>query len=343
MVPLAELAAPVAVCTRGGLVVAASASGLALLEACGASIPELPQALPEPLWGAMDGTSSPTIWHGSTGKSLGYSRHALGSNHVLLTMREITDHQQHLTRRLHQQRLETVGQLMATIAHDIRTPLAALVLEVESAWERRHQLQTGEELERMLGSVRIAADRLTTTVDSLLEYSRVGGSEVSEVPMGALLERIDGLLRPLFRERNHELRIDVAPAVPSARANALILEQALVNLVVNAAEAADRDSCVQITVESFGTEPSDTFHPAGPITVTDGIRIQVSDCGPGIPADLRARIFDPFYTTKPNGTGLGVPMAREAIVATGGDLRLRTDWDEGACFALWLPRFGDPS
>lgn len=337
-ITLDQVGAPVAVCTLAGILVGASPSGRALLDDCGATIGQLPHALPDALWSVIAESTgdTPAIWHGEGGRSLGCSRHTLGTDHVLLTMREISERQQDLTRRLHQQRLETVGQLMTTIAHDIRTPLAALLLEVESVWERRDRLQPID-LDRMLQSVRSAANRLTTTVDSLLEYSRVGRTEVSTIGLRPIVERIDGLLRPLFRERDHQLRLDLSPDLPPVRANGLILEQALVNLVVNAAEAAERALRVRIVARRFDGECGGTFVPAGRILLDRGVQLQVIDDGPGVPAELQTRVFDPFYTSKEGGTGLGLPMSREAVVACGGDLRLCESPAPGACFALFLP------
>ncbi len=337
-IALDQVGAPVAVCTLAGVLVGASPSGRALLADCGAALGQLPHALPDGLWAVIDESSpdTPAIWHGEGGRSLGCSRHSLGTDYVLLTMREISERQQDLTRRLHQQRLETVGQLMATIAHDIRTPLAALLLEVENVWERRDRLEAVD-LDRMLQSVRTAASRLTTTVDSLLDYSRVGRTEVSTIELRPIVERIDGLLRPLFRDRDHQLELDLDPNLPPVRANALIMEQALVNLVVNAAEAAESSLRVRIVGRRFEGECEGALVPTGRIQLQRGICLRVIDDGPGVPAELQTRIFDPFYTSKEGGTGLGLPMAREAVVACGGDLRLCESAVPGACFALFLP------
>ena len=337
IIHLSELSAPMAVCTQKGELLGATPTGLSLLASCGAETRNLPQPLPTAMWSAVtEGTKGPAVWHGQHGRRLGYNWHPLGEDRLLLTMQEISHRQQTLTRRLHQQRLETVGHLMATIAHDIRTPLSALVLEVESAWERRTMLDN-EDIDQMLRSVRVAASRLTTTIDSLLDYARVGRVDVDPVDIPNILERIHGLLRPLFRERGHQLVMRMNPQVPRVRANALILEQALVNLVVNAAEASDEPLRVEITVEAFDRRPEGAMEPEGRVALPEGVRIMVRDDGPGIPEDDRGRIFDPFYSTKNGGTGLGVPMAREAILACGGDLRLCCDTLDGAAFCIWLP------
>jgi len=336
--PLEAVDAPVAICSADGILLSGSPAGLELLEACGATTGTLPIPLPEALWSAIEESDPavPATWHGTGGRSLGCSRHRLGKEHVLLTMREITDRQHDLTRRLHQQRLETVGQLMATIAHDLRTPLASLVLEVESAWEQRHEL-SGAALERMLRSVSIAAERLTNSVDSLLEYSRVGPAELKPISVESVLERVQGLVRPIVRDRRHELIIEAEADLPPAQANALVLEQALVNLIVNAAEADAGPLRIAVRCTTFERPLAGPSVPSGPLPLARGLRIDVQDDGPGIPENLHSRVFDPFYTTKADGTGLGLPMAREAMLACGGDLRVRPN-RHGACFSIWVPR-----
>jgi len=115
------------------------------------------------------------------------------------------------------------------------------------------------------------------------------------------------------------------------------LEQALVNLIVNAAEADAGPLRIAVRCTTFERPLAGPSVPSGPLPLARGLRIDVQDDGPGIPENLHSRVFDPFYTTKADGTGLGLPMAREAMLACGGDLRVRPN-RHGACFSIWVPR-----
>lgn len=106
--------------------------------------------------------------------------------------------------------------------------------------------------------------------------------------------------------------------------DAAALEQVVLNLLLNAAQASRK--MVLVTVES---SPHD-------------VTLIVSDDGPGLPEDVRSRIFEPFFTTREEGTGLGLPVARVIVEAHGGTIEIG-DAEEGACFRLRLPRFGNGS
>jgi signal transduction histidine kinase len=282
-----------------------------------------PASLPPALWAelATAPVGQPVEWQpGDSTLHLGCTRYQVGDDQVLLLMRELSERSRALARRLHEQRLEATGRLVATIAHDLRAPLASIVFEADLLAARG--AAEGDEVTRQsVQGVRAAAARLQRTIDGLLDFARLGPPVCVDVSLPDVLERVGGLLRPLLRERGDLLVADVHPEAAVTRGNPLVLEQVFVNLVMNAVEAAPDATWVQIS-----SQP-------GP----DGlVHVSVRDQGPGVPPTLRARIFEPFFSTKPRGTGLGLTLAREAVRGLGGELLL-DESECGTCFVLRLP------
>ncbi len=212
----------------------------------------------------------------------------------------------------HSERLALIGTLTAGVAHDIRSPLTALTtiadLLEEAEPDERDELLV--DLQDAVGTMRAIADDLT------------GFSRSDAAPSGEPAQAIDlaaRMVRSRFRGRRR-LLVDIAPMDPVAL-DTRRLSQALMNLCVNAVQAGASE--VRIT-----GRPSET-----------GCRICVDDDGPGVPEALRARIFEPFVTTKPEGegTGLGLHLARRFLESAGGSLAIEDAPLGGARFVLDLP------
>jgi len=288
--------------------------------------------LAEALQSAENGTA--VVWNPGgelEEASLGCAQHPLGDQHFLLVMRELSNKNRELTRRLHQQRLELTGRLVASIVHDLRAPLASIVFSGEVLTGRQGQFDANEVME-MVGDIVDSARRLRMIVDGLLGFARLEPSNDTVSYLDEVFDRVSGLLRPVLREHGHTLRTYVAPGARRVKGNALLVEQIIVNLVLNAAEASSKSVRVHV---SASVEPG-----------TDGrVRVLVADDGPGIPAAVRTQVFQPFFTTKSTGTGLGLTTARESARELGGDLVLDTALEvvgatpnrNGARFSLYLP------
>ncbi len=327
-VHLEQVGSALAVCDEAGRVLGITPVARRLLQSVGVDARELPVALPSNLW--RDLCASPLghaiEWRppGSGAFAfLGFTRYRLGGTHFVLLMREISQKQLELSRRLHQQRLEAIGRLVALIAHDLRAPLASIVFNVDVLSSRRERL-TPDVIDGVLDGLRAGSERLRWAVDGLLDFARLGPLLAVDVDLGECLARVSGLVRPLLRDRSHRLTCKVDEGARWVRANSLVVEQVLVNLVMNAAESSERAEQIELEAAPDGAR-------------AELIRVRVRDTGPGVPLVLRDRVFEPFFTTKPKGTGIGLTTAREAARDLGGDLVLE-DSDGGACFAFLLPR-----
>lgn len=324
---IGQLDLPAAVMNRSGEFCGASPRGRRLLERFGAKVEgdgsPVPKDLLETLGRVPAGEA--VVWNPGgvlEEASLGCARHRLGDNHFLLVMRELTQRNRELTKRLHQQRLEITGRLVASLVHDLRAPLASIVFSAGVLTGRMNELRPDESA-TIVSDIVESAQRLRHIVDGLLGFARLEPAEDAVSRVDDVFDRVSGLVRPAFREKGHTLRTYVAPDARRVRGSGLMIEQILVNLVLNAAEAASES--IEVSVAASPDAYS-----------RDRARICVQDTGPGIAADVRPHVFQPFFTTKQTGTGLGLTTAREAARELGGDLVLDPTAGRGASFSLYL-------
>jgi signal transduction histidine kinase len=323
-VNLDDVGALVVTVDADGCVTGGSPSGRRLLTRLGAGLDTLPAPLPPALWQHIQAREPGVASQWRSGRDadivLGCTRYPLGRDGAwILLMSEISQKQSVIAQRLHQQRLESIGRLVATTAHDLRSPLSSIVFNSDSLATRLHELTT-ERVRETVADIQVAASRLRSTIDTLLDYLRLGPQQApSQVTLTEVLERMQRLLRPLLRAGDHQL-VDHTSAGDRILGNPLAVEQIFVNLVLNSIEAG-----------------------AGPVTIRfssrlEGplLRVLVEDDGSGIAEAHRLLVFDPFFTTKRDGTGIGLTAAREAARGAGGDLQL-VRWTDGCAFAVLLP------
>jgi signal transduction histidine kinase len=331
---LNDIGAPLALLDDHGCVLAASPSAAALLARFQLAT-ELPAALPPDL--ARELVSwpfgTPILWRPRADHDavLGCTHYALGDRRRLLLMREITEQQRALSKRMHQQRLEATGRLAAQMAHDLRTPLSSIVYNLDLLQTRACELSTSSR--ELLREAQLAADQMRRTIAGLLDFVRLGPPVSATQSLRETFDRVSSLLRPVFRAGAHELRIELHDRQVRLRGNPLTIEQIFVNLLVNAIESSDRP--VQVRIASERAAAAAPCQRA-PRAIEDMVRIRVIDDGPGIPAELVATVFEPFVTSKPHGTGLGLTIARDAARSLGGSIAVEAT-ATGCAMAVMLP------
>jgi signal transduction histidine kinase len=331
---LDDIGAPIAVLDSAACVLEATPSAAALITRFQLAT-ELPAPLPPDL--ARELVSAPfgvsIVWRprAELDAVLGCTRYALGDDRGLLLMREITDKQRELSQRLHQQRLQETGRFAALMAHDLRSPLSSIVYNVDLLHSRASELP-GTSTQELLRETLVAADQMRRTIAGLLDFVRLGPPVTGAQSLREIFGRVSSLLRPVFRAGTHLLRIELQDDQIRVRGNPLTIEQIFVNLLVNATESADRPVRVHIASEYVLAAPGHRPWRA----VEDMVRIWISDDGPGIPPDLAATVFEPFVTSKPHGTGLGLTIAREAAQSLGGHVSLERA-AQGCTVAVVLP------
>jgi signal transduction histidine kinase len=292
---------------------------------------QLPPDLARELANAPFGTSIMWRPRAEAEAVLGCTRYPLGDDRRLLLMREITEQQRALSKRMHRQRLEETGRLAAVMAHDLRSPLSSIVYNVDLLQSRAGELSTAAARE-LLHETQLAADQMRRTIAGLLDFVRLGPPVTTTQSLREIVDRVSSLLRPMFRAGSHELRIDLHDEHVRVRGNPLTVEQIFVNLLVNATDACDRPVHVHITSQSAPAGTPDLR----PWREDELVVIRVTDDGPGIADELMDRVFEPFVTSKSTGTGLGLTIAREAAESLGGQLLLERV-PSGCSMAVVLP------
>lgn len=218
-------------------------------------------------------------------------------------------------------RLATLGQITAGVGHEIRQPVAAIRILAETG-ERLGQRGAYHEATGNFTRIAALTERIGTITDELRRFSRRGNREPREVP---LRQVIDGALL-LLRDRAGQLAIDlVLPSEPAVdqivRGEHVALEQVLVNLLQNAFDATGQGGRVSLDIAA-----SNQFQ-----------QLSVTDDGPGINAEQRSSLFQPFASTKPDGLGLGLVISQDIMRELGGDL-VEEQIAQGARFTMRIPK-----
>jgi len=232
---------------------------------------------------------------------------------------------------LRAEKLASVGRLAAGIAHEVGNPLASIGNYVEVLRRRGADSEIVAAIEREIA-------RIDTIVKSLLDYARPRGGQRDPLDVGDVVSGAVALLDAQGVLRAVALETDIGASLPPVSGDRAALEQVIVNLLLNAVDAAGAGGRVVARAEAAGAGGPLRDAPAG----APAVRIVVEDGGPGVPDDVRERVFDPFYTTKApgHGTGLGLAIVQRIVHDHGGRVDVGTSSLGGAAFAVTLPSAG---
>jgi signal transduction histidine kinase len=222
---------------------------------------------------------------------------------------------------LHLERVGTLGRLASGVTHDLRNMVASL----REAEYQLAQHAAAPELRETFTLGLAHVERILATLRTLQDFARSGKLEISRAPADPADVVRDALTisRMDLHFRLRRLVVDVAPGLPALQADRLKLSQALVNLIQNAVQATGKDATVRVLARSLED---------------GGVELAVEDDGPGVPAELRPRLFQPFSAgTEASGLGMGLYMARLIAESHGGTIRLVDPPAGGARFELRLP------
>ena len=224
-----------------------------------------------------------------------------------------------LAERLRQARIETVRDVAAVLGHEANNLLGALGTCVQLL--RRNPHISPEDAE-ILDIIQTGSHRLGEIVSQFSAFRQAKPLRFEEVELHALIEETLGMLQRDERcPSSIFIRRRFAPSLPNVKADRERLAQLLCNLFLNAVQAMGDRGQLEVQTERAGRE----------------VRIAVRDTGPGIPRAILPRIFEPFYTTKPRGIGLGLAIARCIIDEHGGRVLVGSEEDGGTCFTVALP------
>jgi two-component system sensor histidine kinase HydH len=239
---------------------------------------------------------------------------------LLELVADVTEQAQMRERLQQAERLAAAGELAAGVAHEIRNPLAAIV-NATTLLATRDRL-TDEEHASTLSAVRTEARRLNRILSEFLLFARPRAPERRLGDIGEVVERVASLIREnRARAAGVNLQVQLDRAVPVFRFDPDQMTQVLWNVALNGVEAMDGRGRLRLDVERINGD----------------VVISVADTGRGIPPGDRARVFDPFYSRKPAGSGLGLTIAQRIVAAHGGRIDLESAPGQGTCVRIALP------
>lgn len=236
-----------------------------------------------------------------------------------IIQQQMQDLQQARVRLAQSEKLATLGQLAAAIAHEVRTPLAVMRSASQNLAESVGD--TNPHAGKSCSFVIAEIDRLTNVVSSLLAFARPLSLRRRPAQVDAMIRRTLQLAEADSETKRVTLQQYSGGDLPPLVVDADLVCQALLGLLANAVQAAGPGGEVQVCACARG----------------DSVELAVEDSGPGVPPSLRERIFEPFFTTRPQGTGLGLAVVRQIVEAHGGVLQVGERVGGGARFAMRFP------
>ena len=219
---------------------------------------------------------------------------------------------------LQAEKMAAAGRLSASIAHEINNPLQSVQNCLHLAG--REDL-SAEQRSDYFELAKTELNRLMSTVQRMLDFYRPGAITPDEVDLRGILQHVINLMSKQFEKEKILVRVDVPEDLPTVVAVGSQIQQVLINLFLNSIDAMPAGGEIQISARA----------------VKGGVEILVQDNGPGIPDERLPHIFEPFFSTKDGGTGLGLTVSYNIVTAHGGTLELVPNNRPGACFRVYLP------
>jgi signal transduction histidine kinase len=224
------------------------------------------------------------------------------------------------SRRLVQsERLAAIGRMAAHVTHEVRNPLSSIGLNVEMLEEEL--AQSGSETRDLLKAIHREIDSLTAVTEEYLRLARMPNPRLEPEHLGDTVQSTAQFLRPELERHGMSLAVEVAEGLPLVALDENQIRQVLLNLIKNAREAMSEGGRVALAVSARD----------------GGVVVSVADDGAGMDEARRERLFDLFFTTKELGTGLGLPLSQQIVLAHRGHIRCQSAPGEGTVFELWFP------
>ncbi len=263
---------------------------------------------------------------------------------LVLLLRDVTDRVQREAEKARAQRLASLATLTAGIAHEIKNPLNAINIHAQLLQGELEKARRGEaelsRLERASDVILEETARLARVVEEFLLAARPRRPELAPHDLGALIGQVERIFRPECERCGIDLRVGVEPDLPAVMIDEHLMLQALRNLVRNAVDAlCDEGWRERVALQEPGVVPRLEVE-----AVLRGERVELSvrDNGPGIGEGTLEHIFEPYYTTKTSGTGLGLMVVYRIVAEHRGQLHVDTRPGEGTRFVVALPLHQKP-
>jgi signal transduction histidine kinase len=225
---------------------------------------------------------------------------------------------------LHRERLSALGNMAATVAHEVRNPLNAISMGLQRLKAEFQPADDQEDYSRLTALMLGEAQRLNTIVAQFLSLARPIEINAEALPLPEVLKELAFLQESDAKRSGVQIRVIAAPTLPALKADPDLLTQVLLNLMLNGLQAMPEGGTLTLEAKASNSN----------------FLIAVSDTGTGITAENQRRIFEPYFTTKAKGTGLGLAISRRIIEAHGGTITATNETAGGCRFEICLPLYG---
>jgi signal transduction histidine kinase len=229
-------------------------------------------------------------------------------------------------------RLASLGEMAAGIAHELKNPLAGI--EVMAGLLRR-QVPDSKDAQSLLADILSEAKLANAIVVEMLEFVRPVRLQMERTDLSDVLQQAVTMAESKARRGEVKVTMHVERELPEIEGDHHQLSQVFTNLVANAFEALDGTGHITISASPSTIEADPAF--VGVLPPTPAVMVDVADDGPGVPADVTDKIFNPFFTTKVTGTGLGLAIVRKIVDAHDGRIDVSSAPDTGTRFRVTLP------
>ncbi len=246
---------------------------------------------------------------------------------VAALRQELSEKNRQLERK---NRLAALGEMAAGMAHEIRNPLGGIQLYASMLAQDVADRPAALEVTRKISS---GVKRLEGLVSQVLQFTREMAAHCVEMDLAQAAQQAAELARPHYEKQGVTLSVEGPPSL-KVRGDPLLLEQAILNLLLNAAQAMPPGGRTRLVYAPAG-EAADLENPAGGnVDRAFGFTVSVADNGPGIPPAVLEKIFNPFFTTRETGTGLGLAIVHRIVEAHEGTITAANGPDGGARFEI---------
>jgi PAS domain S-box-containing protein len=267
----------------------------------------------------------------------------VGVTRDVTAVREAEEARRLLDQQLQEtQKLESLGVLAGGIAHDFNNLLTGVLGNISLA---RLQLHDPEATGAHLDGIETSAIRAADLCQQMLAYAGKGRFHLQRLDLGVLVSDLLPLLR-LSVAKGISLRVDLEPGLPAIRADPTQMRQVVLNLVTNGSDAISGAGTIEIRVFGVGSDAAvlgELVPPIDPESASDYVVLEISDTGSGMTPEMQARVFEPFYTTKFTGRGLGLAVVHGIVRGHRGGVRVESAPQLGSTFAVALPAIPEPA
>lgn len=243
---------------------------------------------------------------------------------TMLLSQDMTERKRLESALIKAERLATIGKMSARVAHEIKNPLSSISLNIELLLDelKGYDGMATKEAINLLASIMAEVDRLTGISEEYLQFARLPTQPLKGKSINDILSELTGFLREEISEDNITLTEDYEKELPLVAVDERQIKQAFLNILKNSFEAMPDGGKLYVRTRRGHN---------------GAVEVNITDTGVGINKERLEKIFEPFYTTKDKGTGLGLTISQQIIQEHGGEIRCKSAAEQGTTFTIQLP------